>query len=664
MRLRFALLILTACLLLPQAAFAEGVYPRLANYFLKYEMTSVEAKELARWDLLILDMEIQENNPELIVLIRKLNPNVKILAYITSQEIIDNPSQSNSYLRAELASGIIEKWRLKDDSGRRVVNWPFTSMLNLTERASQDASGYRFNEYLARFIKDEIKSSGLWDGVFYDNIWGDVAWINGGNLDFDSDGQRESKIVADSLWAEGVTKLLRLTRELCGNDFLIMGNGRVHWPYQSTMNGMMLEGFPPSWENGGTWQGSMETYLKLPTVNASPVIPVINIYEKNKENYRLFRFGLASALLGDGYYSFDYDVTNHGQTWWYDEYDVGLGSAQSPAYNILNGGKSDIQPGLWRRDFKNGVAIVNSTDKTQSFTFSKEEFEKIKGTQAPTINNGQRINFLKLEPRDGIILLKKLTAWQGSGFTNGGFLRIFTPDGKQARNGFFSYISSLPSGSEVVIESGNGEEEYIYSASGLLYRQRNGKIHWQAQPFAAGFKGATSVAIGDVDGNGKLEIVIGAGHGGGPQVRVFTLDGKPISNFFAYDKNFRGGVNVAVGDVDGDGKAEIITGAGTGGGPHVRYFNHQGKVIGSFFAYDKNFRGGVNVAVGDVNGDGKAEIITGAGPGGGPQVRIFAGTGVPISSFFAFEENFRDGVRVGFSLKTGQPEIAVGIKGF
>ncbi|PKM88872.1 hypothetical protein CVU83_01050, partial [Candidatus Falkowbacteria bacterium HGW-Falkowbacteria-2] len=487
MRLRSALIILTVCFFLPQAVSAEQAYPRLANYFLKYEMTLAEAKELARWDLLILDMEIQENNPQAITLIRKLNPDVKILAYITSQEIINDTSFSNSSLRRKLASRIIDDWRLNDESGKRVVNWPQTSMLNLTEKAEKDVFGYRFNEYLPRFIKDEIKSSGLWDGVFYDNIWGDIAWMNGGNLDFDNDGKRDSALVANSLWSEGVAKLLRLTRELCGNDFLIMGNGRVHWPYQPLLNGMMLEGFPSSWENGGTWKGSMDTYLKLPSKNANPSTPVINVFDNNQANYRLFRFSLASALLGDGYFSFDYDVTNHGQTWWYDEYDIGLGTAQSGAYNILNGGKSDLQPGLWRRDFKNGVAIVNSTDKTQTFAFSKEEFEKLKGIQAPAINNGERINYLKIGALDGIILLKKLTAWQGSGFTNGGFLRIFTPDGKQARNGFFSYISSLPSGSEVVVESHNGDEEYIYSANGLLFRQRNGKIIWQAQPFAAGF---------------------------------------------------------------------------------------------------------------------------------------------------------------------------------
>ncbi len=160
------------------------------------------------------------------------------------------------------------------------------------------------------------------------------------------------------------------------------------------------------------------------------------------------------------------------------------------------------------------------------------------------------------------------------------------------------------------------------------------------------FKGGAYVSAGDVDGDGDEEIVSGAGYGGGPQIRIFDNTGKVEGQFFAYDKNFRGGVHLAVGDVDGDGIDEIIAGAGKTGGPHVRIFNNQGDLLRQFFAYDKNFRGGVQVAVGDVDGDGREEIITGAGFGGGPQVRIFDYSGKVEGQFFAYDKNFRGGVRV------------------
>jgi hypothetical protein len=76
-----------------------------------------------------------------------------------------------------------------------------------------------------------------------------------------------------------------------------------------------------------------------------------------------------------------------------------------------------------------------------------------------------------------------------------------------------------------------------------------------------------------------------------------------------------------------------VVGADAGGGPHVRVFDAgTGVEKFSFFAYDPDFTGGVRVAAGDVTGDGVADIITGARPGGGPQVRVFDGvTGAQVA---------------------------------
>ena len=159
--------------------------------------------------------------------------------------------------------------------------------------------------------------------------------------------------------------------------------------------------------------------------------------------------------------------------------------------------------------------------------------------------------------------------------------------------------------------------------------------------------GGASVAVGDVEGNGTPDVVVGSGPGHSPMVWVFKLDGTPVTSFVPYDPSFKGGVNVAVGDLTGDRKAEIVTGAGSGGGPHVRIFNGTGQAIGGFFAYDPAFHGGVNVAVGDVDSDGAGEIVTGAGPGGGPHVRVFDGSGNPIGAgFFAYDPHFVGGVSV------------------
>ena len=157
-----------------------------------------------------------------------------------------------------------------------------------------------------------------------------------------------------------------------------------------------------------------------------------------------------------------------------------------------------------------------------------------------------------------------------------------------------------------------------------------------------------NIAIGDIESDGSVEIVTGTENGGGPQIRIFNKDGNLIHpGFFAYDTGFRGGVNVAIGDLNGDNIKEIIAGAGVGGGPHVRVFNKDGRVINpGFFAYDPAFRGGVNVAVGDVNGDGVDDIVTGPGAPGGPHVRVFDKDGKMSVQFYAFEEADNRGIDV------------------
>jgi phosphodiesterase/alkaline phosphatase D-like protein len=199
------------------------------------------------------------------------------------------------------------------------------------------------------------------------------------------------------------------------------------------------------------------------------------------------------------------------------------------------------------------------------------------------------------------------------------------------------------------------------SNSMIQLRDVKGNLMKQFNAFP-GFNGSVSVAYGDLNNDGVKDIVAGAGPGGGPHVKAFDgLSGNEIASFFAYDASFRGGVNVAVGDLNGDGRLELITGAGAGGGPHVKAFalnfsagRATTQEVASFFAYAPSFSGGVSVAAGDVNGDGAFDIITGAGPGGGPHVKAF-GFGAPapalgarqeLASFYAYDANFRGGVSV------------------
>jgi hypothetical protein len=185
-------------------------------------------------------------------------------------------------------------------------------------------------------------------------------------------------------------------------------------------------------------------------------------------------------------------------------------------------------------------------------------------------------------------------------------------------------------------------------------------LGWDFMAYDENFRGGVNIAIGDIEGDGPMEIVTAPMANGGPNIRVFGLRSGEIvattENFMAYDENFRGGIAVSIGDIEGNGIGDIITTPTSRGGPHVRVFgvkNHQYvPVTLGVMAYDESFRGGINSCVGDVDGDGWDEIITGIVSAGGPHVRILGvsglNQGVELESpgFFAYAESHRGGIEV------------------
>ncbi|MCB9802583.1 S8 family serine peptidase [Candidatus Nomurabacteria bacterium] len=164
--------------------------------------------------------------------------------------------------------------------------------------------------------------------------------------------------------------------------------------------------------------------------------------------------------------------------------------------------------------------------------------------------------------------------------------------------------------------------------------------------YNAKFTGGVNIAVGDVNGDGSKEIITAPKAGGGPHVRIFDESGNVLSEFMAYDPYFTGGVNVEVGDINGDGQLEIITAPMSAGGPHVRIFDWQGNLRRQFFAYDDTYFGGVNIAVGDVNNDDQDEIITAPAARWQPELRVFDWEHRVISKFLAYDAEMKSGVNV------------------
>ncbi|CAN5132788.1 hypothetical protein BH11PLA2_BH11PLA2_42000 [soil metagenome] len=199
---------------------------------------------------------------------------------------------------------------------------------------------------------------------------------------------------------------------------------------------------------------------------------------------------------------------------------------------------------------------------------------------------------------------------------------------------------------DVVIGTGVGQRALV-----RVLDFGTGFERFRLEPYG-NFTGSVRVAQGDVNGDGVPDIITGTGVGGGPRVSVFDgKTGERIKDFFAYEPEFRNGIFVTSGDVNGDGFADIITGTDAGGGPRVTVFDGvTGAKLQDFFAFDSSLRGGVRVAVGDFNGDNKADIVTTTGAGTATRVKIFNGQNPAagaLQDYFAFGSTFTLGATLG-----------------
>lgn len=188
------------------------------------------------------------------------------------------------------------------------------------------------------------------------------------------------------------------------------------------------------------------------------------------------------------------------------------------------------------------------------------------------------------------------------------------------------------------------------------------RVLFRFDPFP-GFRGGVRTALGDVNGDDVPDLVAAVGPGGAPHVKAFDgRDGSLLASFLAYDAELAAGLNVAAGDVDGDGRDDIIVCPDVGAAAHVKVFA-EGQLRASFFAFAAGFHGGGQVAAGDVDGDGRDEVIVAAGPGGSGHVMIFSGPDLALlTSYFAFD-SFSGSVSLaaGDADGDGRAEVSIAV---
>lgn len=629
--IKILFLILFSAIIAPMNVFAVEKNPSVANFYLFTPINDSDARELAKWDVLILQMLAQENSAEQLRLIKKLNPKIIILAYIASEEFPvsmykqwDKPGG----LFYRLLSGITDEMWLRDSSGNHVTFWQDNWMLNATDYPTKNK---RWNEYLAEFVNKEILSTGLWDGIFYDNVWESVDWINN-KIDANNDRVADKAEVLNKNWANGMKKLFALTRQKSNKKIYIVGNGDRG--YYGDINGIYFENFTIS--RYLSWEEKMKLYRQSSRSHAAPTVPIIGNtapQAKGQLDYKNMRFGLGSALLENGYYALDGGDQTHRERWWYDEYDLNLGAPLSEAVSLS--GLKNYAKDLWRRDFENGIVLVNPTQKEMEIDLGTD-FEKIFGRQDPYINDGKIVSRVKIGARDGLILLKTFQTLTDVFFVNGSFVRFYFKEGQKARNGFFAFDKNYPGGAKIFSGdlNGNGKnEKIIVDKKKMEIFNSDGGRWFNDFPLGFSIKSDLQVAVGKAYPGKEKQLLITSQSSN--KISLLNYHGKILrENIYPLGKKYTGGFTGAIGDLENDGAGEIIFGTSKGKVGEVIVFDQNLRRIKlRFYPYGNKYVSGVYVAIGDVNKDGKQEIITAPIDNPRTNIRIFNNKGKMIHEF-------------------------------
>ena len=400
-------------------AFTPPPFPRIAGIQIgapfNYNDATYQA-QLAKQSLMILGYwpgmaPGGESMDSIVQSIKAANPNALVFFYTIADEQFSNPTGSaNASLINQLNS---QKWWLYSNTS---FTSPVASFygdggmtVNATPYTPKDSSGDDAIDFLTKwYVSNYWQTNPHIDGFFMDNVFtqprvaGD--WYRNGTVLQPTDPKAEAAIQA------GYERWFSLVRTLMPGKYQI-GNVATWFQdgaalpsgYQNMVDGGVLEGLigkSYSVESYAGWQAMMTQYYATIGSMKTPKLAIFN-QGGSPTDYQSMRYGLTSCLMNDGYYDFNNNSTGYTGVVWFDEYNAKLGAATAGPPTAA------WQKGVWRRDFTNGIALVNPKGNGPQTVTLGGTFVKIKGTQAPSVNSGQSVTTVTLQDRDGIILLRQ-----------------------------------------------------------------------------------------------------------------------------------------------------------------------------------------------------------------------------------------------------------------
>jgi Hypothetical glycosyl hydrolase family 15 len=341
--------------------------------------------------------------------IKAINPNALVFVYTNVNEMrADQTATTASWGAYRTAIDKMKWWLYSDKSLTKAVASSFGAQsINTTLFAPKDSSGNTWMDWAANYYATNYaKPAPAIDGLYMDNLFW-RPYIDGDwNRDGVVDSQTDPKV--QTWFRQGYQHYYQTLKTLMPGKYQLGNVGDWGTPdstlteYQGMVNGGILEAYiGKSWsvETWGGWAAMFAQYRKVMGALAAPKLAIFNVWG-SKTDYQGMRYGLGTCLLDDGYFAFTDTSQGYYGVVWFDELDQKLGAGQAKP-------TAAWQKGVWRRDFDNGIVLVNPKGNGQQTVTLDTSYVKIKGAQDPVTNNGQTVTTVTLKDRDGIILLRQ-----------------------------------------------------------------------------------------------------------------------------------------------------------------------------------------------------------------------------------------------------------------
>jgi len=325
-----------------QSAPGEGV-----PYY--YTQQQVE-NGLAFSDVVVgLYSQNQSAYPASLRRLRQLNPTIVMAPYRDSEEQAawspnpQPPTNDQTFMPDyEFTKQVAKAWYGLDSKGNFLIQPEWGAyLMNLSDDCPV-VNGQAFLTSLAAWYQQTIFPSGQWDSTYFDILFAEIqsymAYSNNPTVwDFDwaLSGVLDNKTKAQTteMIRGAMQGFLKNLRAQVGGEELLTGNAgpMPELSLAPYVNGYLSECFNQNWGTTGTSQAGWRNYFDVyRALQAATMTPSVNILEGCSGTIHLtptatdlqeHRMSLGTALLGDGFYSFDL-YNGLSAPYWFDEYSV------------------------------------------------------------------------------------------------------------------------------------------------------------------------------------------------------------------------------------------------------------------------------------------------------------------------------------------------------